>query len=93
MDGKMAVIMLQTIPGFYANISEKSLFISAKTNENYIICKDYCIAHHDDKTCLLPVCKYHIILHGEIEELLHNWIHFVSPINTWTLYPVQILIQ
>ena len=68
----MAAIMLQTIPSFYAKISEKSLFISAKTYEKFIVCKDYCIAHHDEKTCPLPVCNYHIILLGEIEELLHK---------------------
>ena len=50
----------------------KSLFISAKTYEKFIVCKDYCIAHHDDKTCLLPACKYHNILLGKIEELLHK---------------------
>ena len=37
-----------------------------------IVCKNNCIAHHDDKTCPLPACKYHIILLGEIEELLHK---------------------
>ena len=68
----MAAIMLQTIPSFYAEISEKSLFISAKTYEKFINCKDYCIAHHDDKTCFLPACKYHIILLEESEELLHK---------------------
>ena len=62
--------MLQTIPSFYAKISEKSLFISATTFEKYIVCKDYCIAHHDDKTCFLPASKYHIILLGNVEELL-----------------------
>ena len=67
----MAAIMLQTIPSLYAKISEKSFFISAKTYENFIVCEDYCIAHHDDKTCPLPTCNYHIILLGEIEELLH----------------------
>ena len=66
----MAAIMLQTIPSFYAKISEKSLFISATTFEKYIVCKDYCIAHHDDKTCFLPACKYHIKLLGNVEELL-----------------------
>ena len=30
------------------------------------------MAHHDNKTCFLPACKYHIILLGEIEELLHK---------------------
>ena len=54
----MAAIMLQTIiPSFYAKISEKSLFISAKTYEKIIVCKEYCTAHHDDKTCPLPACK------------------------------------
>ena len=68
----MAAIMLQTIPSFYAKVSERSLFIPAKTYEKFIVRKDYCIAHHDDKTCPLPVCKYHNILLGEIEELLHK---------------------
>ena len=62
--------MLQTIPSFYAKISEKSIFISTTRFEKYIVCKDYCIAHHDDKTCYLIACKYHIILLGNVEELL-----------------------
>ena len=66
----MAAIMLQTIPSFYTKLSEKSLFISVITYEKYIVCKDYCIAHHDDKTCFLPACKYHILLLGNVEELL-----------------------
>ena len=68
----MAAIMLQTILSFHAKISEKSLFISAKTYEKYIVRKDYCIAHHDDKKCSLTSRKYHIILLGEIEELQHK---------------------
>ena len=66
----MAAIMLQTIPSFYTKLSEKSLFLSANTYEKYIFCKDYCVAHHDDKTCSLPSCKYHILLPGNVEELL-----------------------
>ena len=66
----MVAIMLQPIPSFHAKFSEKSLFILfLKKN---IVCKDYFIAHHDDKACLLPACKYHIILLGEFEELLHQ---------------------
>ena len=68
----MSAILLQTIPSFYTKISEKSLFISANTYEKHTVCKDYCVAHHDDKTCALTVCKYHIILLGEIEEMLHK---------------------
>ena len=66
----MAAIMLQTVPSFYAKISEKSLLISATTYEKYIVCKDYCIAHHTEKTCFLPACKYHIVLLGNVQELL-----------------------
>ena len=66
----MAAIMLQTIPTFYTKLSGKSLFISAITYEKFIVCKDYCIAHHDDNTCFLPSCKYHILVHGNVEELL-----------------------
>ena len=66
----MAAIMLQSIPSFYANIPEKSLFLSATTYEKYIVCKYYCIAHHKEKTCFLPACKYHIVLLGNVQELL-----------------------
>ena len=34
--------------------------------------KEYCIAGHDDKMCLLPNCRYHIILIGNIKELLQK---------------------
>ena len=64
--------MLQTIPSFYAKISEKRLFISATTYGKYIVCKDYCIAHHNEKTCFLPACKYRIILFGNVQELLNK---------------------
>ena len=68
----MTAIMLQTIPRFYAKNSEKSLFISATTFEKYIVCKDYCIAHHDDKACFLTAYNYHIIRLGNVEELLNK---------------------
>ena len=67
----MAATMLQSIPRFYAKISEKYLFITAKTFGKYIVLRDYCIAHHDDKTSL-PVFKNHIILFVEIGKLLHK---------------------
>ena len=68
----MAAIMLQPIPSFYTNLSGKSLFISANTYEKYVVGKDYCIAHHDEETCFLPPCNYHILLLGKFEELLKN---------------------
>ena len=66
----MATIMLQRILSFYTKISEKSFFTSAKTYKKFIVCTRYCIAHHDNKTCFLPACIYHIILLGNVEELL-----------------------
>ena len=67
---QIAAIMLQTIPSFYTKLSEESLVISADTNEKKLDFQNYCIAHHDDKTCFLPACKYHFILLGNVEELL-----------------------
>ena len=66
----MAAIMLQAKPSFYTKLSEKCLFISSNTYEKNIVCKDYCIAQHDDKTCFLPSCSHHILLLGNVEELL-----------------------
>ena len=68
----MAAVMLQMIPSFHASYSKNSLFISANTYEKYIVSKEYCIAGHDDKTCFLPICRYHIILIGNIKELLQK---------------------
>ena len=76
--GKMAAVMLQVIPSFYTNCSKNSLFISANTYENFIVVKEYCIAHHDDKMCFLPKCRYHIILIGYIKELLQKLDAFCS---------------
>ena len=36
------------------------------------MCKQYCIARHDEKMCFLPSCRYHIILIGNIKELLQK---------------------
>ena len=57
-------------PSFYAKFSEKSLFISATTYEQYIACKDYCIAHDNEETCFLSAHNYHIVLLGNLQELL-----------------------
>ena len=62
--------MLQTIPRFYAKTSEKNLFVFLTTFEKYIVCRDHCIAHHNKKTCFLPACNYHIVLLGNVQELL-----------------------
>ena len=54
------------------NIIKNSLFDSANTYEKYIVSNEYCIAHHDDKMCFLPDCRYHILLIGKIKEFLQK---------------------
>ena len=68
----MAAVMLQRIPSFYTNYSKNSLLLSANTCEKYIVSKEYCIAHHDGKMCFLPDCRYHILIKGDIKELLQK---------------------
>ena len=68
----MAANTLQTTPSFYAKVFGKRSPTFFKYVWKQIVCKDYCITHHDDKTCSLPAGKFHIILLGEIEELLQK---------------------
>ena len=58
----MAGVMLQAIPSFYAKYSEKSIFVSATKYEQYLVCKEYCVAEHNDATCFSKNCKYHLLL-------------------------------
>ena len=71
-NNQMAAVMLQVIPSVYTIYSKNSLFISPNIYEKYIVSKEYCIAHHDDKMCFIPNCRYHIILMGNIKELLQK---------------------
>ena len=68
----MAAEMLQVIPSFHTNYAKNSLFIPANTYEKYIVRKKSCTACHDDKVCFLLNCRYHIILIGNIKELLQK---------------------
>ena len=56
-------------PGFAQNFRKKPLHFCK------YIWKIYCLyrllhPYHDDKTCFLPACKYHVILLGNAEDLL-----------------------
>ena len=64
--------MLQVTPSFDTNYSKNSLFISANIYQNYIVSKEYCIAHQDDRMCFLPNCSYHILLICNNKELLQQ---------------------
>ena len=69
IDFGVAFCYLYTHPFVQKNF-RKSLFVSATTYQKYIVCKDYCIAHHNEKTYFLPACKYHNVLLGNVQELL-----------------------
>ena len=68
----MAGKRIHVIPSVYTNLSENSLFNSAKTYEKQIVSKEYSSARHDDKMSFLPNCRFHIILIGNIKELLQK---------------------
>ena len=94
----MAAIMLQTTPSFDAKISEKKSLYFCKNIWIYIICKNYCIAHPDVKTCFLPLVKIplyftrvYITLYY-LEKLRNCYIYlinFVSRNNTWTSFTLS----
>ena len=46
----MAAVMLHIVPSFFAENSQKWYFTSANTYKKYIVCNDYCVAFHKDKT-------------------------------------------
>ena len=73
----------------------KSLFISPNTYENYIACINYCIAHHDDRTCFLPTSKYLFLLLGNVQELLKKLDTFCSTYQhedcLYTLYKYRFI--
>ena len=56
---------------FYKQFQKQRLF-SANTYGKYIASNECCFARHDDKMCFLPNCRYHIVLIGNIKELLQN---------------------
>ena len=66
----MAAVMLQPIPSFFTEYSRKMFNSFCKHVQKYIVCNDYCVAFHNDKTCFVSNCKIHIILLGNVEELL-----------------------
>ena len=67
-NNQKAAVRLRGIPSFRARNSEECLIL--QTYKKYIVSKEYCIAHHDDKACLQPNCRYHSKITGDIEEML-----------------------
>ena len=66
-DIRMAAIMLQTIPSFYKKVSEKKSLCFCK-NIHYLERLLHRPSRQQD--FFLPACKYHIILLGNVEDIL-----------------------
>ena len=65
----MAAVMIHVIPGFYAKYPKNNVcFCRYVWNINC----DYCNTHQDAEVCFLPVCRYHILFLGNVEELLQK---------------------
>ena len=58
----MAAVMLQVILRFFGKISENSLFISTDKHENFLVCRDNCVASHNPAYCSLINCQFNILL-------------------------------
>ena len=71
-NNQMAAVMLPVVPSFYTNQSKNSFFFSANTYEKFFVSNENCIARHDDNMCFLSICRYHIVLIGNIKELLQK---------------------
>ena len=70
---------------FSNKLLKNSLLISSNTCEKCILSKEYLQSCHDDKMCILPNCRYHKILIGNLKELLPKLDTFCFNYNTWTI--------
>ena len=68
----MAVVLLQVIPSFFINYPKNTILYSEKANEKYIVSKEYCSDHHNDKMCFLPNCRCQNTLIGDNKDLLQK---------------------
>ena len=70
-------------PAFTKKFQKKNFSISANTYEKYLVCKDYCIAHHGGKTCFYPLVNIRLYYLETLNSCRRSSIHFALPINTW----------
>ena len=83
----MAAIMLETIPSFYAKISGKkiSLFLQ-KHMKITLFVKTTASPITTIRRVLYPLVNITLYYLKKLRNCLINWIHFVSPINKWTVF-------
>ena len=72
LNSRLTALMLQVTPCFWTKQPKNGFFVSANTYGFYILNKEYCTAHHDDKMCFPSIFRYHIWLIGDIKEFLQH---------------------
>ena len=82
----MAAIMLRTIPSFYEKISEKVFLILQKHTKNSLFVKTTASPITTIRRVLYPLVNITSYYLEKLRNCYINWIHFVSPINTWTVF-------
>ena len=58
----MAAAMIHVKLSFFEKFSGSSLFIPTDIYESFLVTRDYCLAAHESKFCLLEHFQYHILL-------------------------------
>ena len=69
--------------------TKNSIFFSADTYGKQIVSKEYCNAHHDAGTCILPLCRYHIYCWVTLKSCFRYWTYCVSHINMKTVVSID----
>ena len=54
----------------FCKLSEKQFPYYGKHIWKKIVCKQYCIAQHDDRVCFLFNCRYHSTLLRDLDDLI-----------------------
>ena len=53
--------MWQVIPSFLGSFSENFVFNSTDNFENFLVCRNYCVASHSSGSCSLFNCQFHFL--------------------------------
>ena len=61
----MSAVMLKVTASFSGEFLENSLFISTDIFENFLVCRDYCVAPHNPACCSLINCQFQIHLSAD----------------------------
>ena len=94
----MAAAMSQTLPSFYSNYCQNSLFTSVSSDfcEKFIVTNNFCVSTHNSY-CSLENCKLHILLIGssfdQILQRLGNFHFTYQIIDCLNSVQIQILFE